>query len=61
MLVPVSGFGKGDPDWESDGPGGRQWQMATWQMANVVSKQKRQKRQAHSKSFAGSDGAFVIR
>src|SRR5437667_8637984 len=35
MIVPVSGFGKGDPDWESDGSGGRQWQMATWQMANV--------------------------
>ena len=64
MLMPVSGFGKGDPGLELDVE-----RMANGNMADGKcvpaskdgSRQKRQKRQAHSKSFAGSSAAFVIR
>ena len=58
MIEEWSGFSKRPAGAGSDGIGRIGRLNAKWQMG---SKQKRQKRQAQSKSFAGSDAAFLIR
>ena len=60
MIVPMSGFGKGDPGLESDVERMANGNMADGKCVPASEdgpKQKRQKRQAQSKSFAGLDAA----